>query len=85
MLATEHTLLRMFLNTWRQILFPGDLHDAALQNFCTTECGIFNCPRGLELPARLSNYKCPLLLLGNKVVKSILFVLTVVYKQCYKD
>ena len=26
-LATEHTLLRMFLNSWRQILFPGDLHD----------------------------------------------------------
>ena len=24
-LATEHTLLRMFLNIWRQILFPGDL------------------------------------------------------------
>ena len=23
MLATEHTLLRMFLNIWRQILFPG--------------------------------------------------------------
>ena len=29
-LATEHTLLRMFFNIWRQILFPGDLHDAAL-------------------------------------------------------
>ena len=27
MLATEHTLLRIFLNIWRQILFPGDLHD----------------------------------------------------------
>ena len=24
-LATEHTLLRMFLNIWRQILSPGDL------------------------------------------------------------
>ena len=22
-LATEHTLLRMFLNIWHQILFPG--------------------------------------------------------------
>ena len=29
-LAMEHTLLRMFLNTWLQILFPGDLHDDAL-------------------------------------------------------
>ena len=29
-LATEHTLLRMFSNIWHQILFPGDLHDAAL-------------------------------------------------------
>ena len=29
-LSTEHTLLRMFLNIWRQILFPGDLYDAAL-------------------------------------------------------
>ena len=28
-LATEHTLLRKFLNIWRQILLPGDLHDAA--------------------------------------------------------
>ena len=33
LLATDHTLLRMFLNIWRQILFPGDLQDAALQNF----------------------------------------------------
>ena len=30
MLATEHTLLGMYLNIWGQILFPGDLHDAAL-------------------------------------------------------
>ena len=29
-LAKEHTLLRMFLNIWCQILFPGDLHDDAL-------------------------------------------------------
>ena len=29
-LATEHTLLRMFLNISRQILFPEDLHDAVL-------------------------------------------------------
>ena len=29
-LATKHTLLRMFLNIWRQIWFPGDLHDDAL-------------------------------------------------------
>ena len=27
-LATEHTMLRMFLNIWRHILFLGDLHDA---------------------------------------------------------
>ena len=29
-LATEHTLLRMFLNIWRQILYPEDLRDADL-------------------------------------------------------
>ena len=29
-LATKHTLLRIFLNIWHQILFPEDLHDAAL-------------------------------------------------------
>ena len=28
--ATEYALLRMFLDIWRQILFPGDLHDDAL-------------------------------------------------------
>ena len=28
-LATEHILLRIFLNIWRQILLPGDLYDAA--------------------------------------------------------
>ena len=28
-LATEHTLLRIFSNIWRQIMFPGDLHDDA--------------------------------------------------------
>ena len=39
MLATERTLLRMSLNIWRQILFPGSLHDAALYNFDTAECG----------------------------------------------
>ena len=60
-LATEHTLLRMFSDIWSQALFPGDLHDAALQNFCTIECGTFNCPRGLQLPARLCNYQCTLL------------------------
>ena len=26
-LASEHTLLCMFLNVWRQILFTGALHD----------------------------------------------------------
>ena len=57
-LAAEHTLLRMFLSIWRQILFPGDLHDDALYNFCTTEGGTFNCPPSLQLPARLSNYQC---------------------------
>ena len=29
-LAAEHTLLHMFLNIWRQILFLGDLRDDAL-------------------------------------------------------
>ena len=29
-LPTEHSLLRMFLNIWRQIWFPEDLHDASL-------------------------------------------------------
>ena len=43
MLATEHTLLRMFLNIWCQILFPEDLHDAAFWNFCTFECGKAFC------------------------------------------
>ena len=57
-LATEHTLLRKFLNIWRQILFPGDLDDDALLNFCTIKPGTFNCPRGLQLPARLNNYQC---------------------------
>ena len=28
-LTAEHTLLRVLLNISRQILFPGDLHDAA--------------------------------------------------------
>ena len=51
MLTTEHTLLRMFLNIWRQILFLGDLDDDALLNFCRTECGTLNCPPGLQLPA----------------------------------
>ena len=52
-LATEHTLLRMFLNIWHQILFPGDLHDGAL---CTTERRTFirNCPPGRLLPAHFS-------------------------------
>ena len=56
-LATEHTLLRMLFNIWRQILFRGDLHDAAFQNFCTTECGTFNWPCILQLPARSSDYQ----------------------------
>ena len=30
MLAMAHALMRLFLNIWRQILFPGDLLDAAL-------------------------------------------------------
>ena len=34
-LATEHTLLRKFINILRQILFPGNLDDDALLNFCT--------------------------------------------------
>ena len=57
MLTTEHTLLHMFLNTWRQISFPGSLHDAAFQNFYTFECGTINDPGGLQLPARLGNYQ----------------------------
>ena len=48
-LATEHSLLRMFLNIWRQILFPENLHDALRYNFCTIEFGTFDCPRGLQL------------------------------------
>ena len=57
-LATEHTLLRKFLNIWCQILFAGDLDDDALLSFYTIKAGNFNCPRGLQLPARLSNYQC---------------------------
>ena len=30
MLATDNSSLRMFLNIWRQILFPEDLHDPTL-------------------------------------------------------
>ena len=30
MLATEDTLMGMFLNIWPQILSPGDLQDDAL-------------------------------------------------------
>ena len=54
MLATEHTLLRMFLNIWRKILFPGGLHKTAIYNFCIIRCGTFNCSHVLQLPARLS-------------------------------
>ena len=52
-LDTEHTLLRMFLNIWHQILFLGDLCDGAL---CTTERRTFirNCPPDLLLPAHFS-------------------------------
>ena len=57
-LATEHTLLHILFNIWRQIWLPGDLHDAAFKNFCTTEFGTFNSPRGMQLPARLSNCQC---------------------------
>ena len=56
MLVMENTLLSMFLNIWPQILFLEDLNDTALQNFCTIECGTFNCKRGLQFPVRLSNY-----------------------------
>ena len=57
-LATEHTLLRIFLNIWPQIWFPRDLYDDAPQNSCTIECGTLNCPRVLHLTARLYNYQC---------------------------
>ena len=56
--GTEHSLLHIFLNIWCQILFLEDLHDSSLYNFCTIEFGIFDCPRGLQLPACLSNYQC---------------------------
>ena len=106
LLATEHTLLRMFLNISRQILFPGDLYDAALKNFCTIKCGTFNCLHGLQFPAHYRAITSVLYLntgliqldyfdrsvyshlhyaikLGL-VSKSILFVSTVVYEQCYE-
>ena len=54
-LATEHTLSFMFLNIWHQILFLGDLHDAALYNFCTIDCGTFNCHTVCN---SLNNYQC---------------------------
>ena len=57
-----YSVASIFLNIWRQILFRGGLHDAAFQNFCTTKCGTFTCPCGLQIPARWSNYDCPLLL-----------------------
>ena len=51
-------LLDIFLNIWRQILLLGELHDADFYNFCTIECGTFNCPRSVQLPARLSICQC---------------------------
>ena len=55
----EAYFVALFSNIWRQILFPGDLHDAALWNFCTTECGTFNLPMrsAASIPVRLSNYR----------------------------
>ena len=29
--------MHMFLDIWHQVLFPGDLRDATLLNFCTIE------------------------------------------------
>ena len=40
------TLLHIFLNIWCQILFLGDLYDAAL--FCAVECGTINYIVGLQ-------------------------------------
>ena len=56
LLGTENTLLSMLLNIWPQILSLEDLNNTALQNFCTIECGTFNCPPGLQFPVRLNNY-----------------------------
>ena len=94
-LAAEHTLLRIFSNIWRQILFPGDLRDAALQNFCTIQRETFNCPGGLQLPFdQLSVYfylitgRIQLDCFDRSVYSQCAlhnktFVLTVVYEQCY--
>ena len=78
MLAGEYTLLRMFLNIWRQILSPGNLHDTALQNFCTTECGTCKCLLGLKLPTSLSNYQISTQLqdVFNLIVSKGLFTLS---------
>ena len=89
-LAREHSLLRMFLNIWREIWFPEDPHDASLYNFCTIEFGTFDCPR-ITRCIRLdcfngSIYSQPVHTMQSdvaKISKRILFVLTVVYKQCY--
>ena len=77
-LATEHTLLRIFFYYWCQIWLPGDLHDAAFQNFFTIECETFNCQRGLLLLARLSNPG--VLLFNNRAYLTSLFIS--VYSQC---
>ena len=77
--ATEHTLLRIFLNIWRQILLPGDMHDAAFLNFCTIECGTPSTLEQLPVYFYLITGRIQL---EPKVSKSILFALAVVYEQC---
>ena len=77
-LAVEHTLLRMFLNIWRQILFPG----CCSLNFCTTKCRNSNCPCGMQLPAHLSNCQCTFTQLqgvSNLIVSLGQFTLSVHY------
>ena len=66
-LATEHTLLRIFLNIWRQILFPGDLHDTVLQNFCTAEYGTFNYPYGRQTHSMLEQLPVSFYLITGRI------------------
>ena len=94
MLATEHTLLRTFLNIWREILFPGDLQmmllrilvqlsvELKLRTRSAPHSTLKQLPVYFHLIIVLIQFDC-----FDKSVsrKAILFVLTVVYEQCYDE
>ena len=57
-LATEHTLLRMFLNIWRQFCFRETCIMMLFRISVQLSVKPLICPQGLQLPALLSNYQC---------------------------